>query len=299
MLLEIRSRGEWRQALKESQITPDLIYFHFSIRQAIEDKFPESPVKVFAYPDHGPKKYWFMFKDNVFIDAYCMLAHVPNTPFNAGEFAECLLEFRRRVFGPGGSPERAHTVVGKERLVKLYTMLMKQSPSRCSSSDLCLNLFYMNREQEQLTLRESVSIPDGYEVSEISPYEEAELVNSTWRYAKEGDLEQTVAKLARLPSSCVRHNGDPVAFEMLDPAGFLNHQFVFEDHRRRGLGNAVELLLTQKCIRNKMTPFKTVSKSNRIVLDATAKNRFWTRWEENGQPVTVIFQTWAPESSPS
>ncbi|CAJ0949399.1 unnamed protein product, partial [Mesorhabditis belari] len=298
MLHEIRSRTDWRMALKETQLTPDLIYFHFSIRQEMEAKFPESPIRVFTYPEHGTKKYWFMLKDNLFIDAYCMVAHVPSTSFIADEFIECLREFRLRALGCMGS-ERPHLMIGKEKLVKLYSGLMKKHTSTLVAEDLCLNLFYMTRDQEQLTLQVDPKVPIGYEESEISPYEEAELVNSTWKFAKDGDIEQTATKLARLPSACIRYNGEPVAFEMLDPAGFFNNQFVFEDHRRKGLGTAVELMLAQKCIRNQMTPYKTVYRGNKIVLEHSCKSPLWSRWEENGQPVTVIFQTWTNEANDS
>uniref|UniRef100_A0A1I7W9T8 Glycine N-acyltransferase-like protein n=1 Tax=Heterorhabditis bacteriophora TaxID=37862 RepID=A0A1I7W9T8_HETBA len=63
------------------------------------------------------------------------------------------------------------------------------------------------------------------------------------------DLTLSDAKLARLPSACIRREGKPVAFEMVDPAGFFNNQFVFEEHRRKGLGTAVETWLSHKCIR--------------------------------------------------
>lgn len=61
-------------------------------------------------------------------------------------------------------------------------------------------------------------------------------------------------KLTTFPSSCVRYQGEPVAFEILHPYGQLNHQFVIKEHRRKGLGNIVEQDLARKLIRFSIFP---------------------------------------------
>ncbi|KHJ97509.1 hypothetical protein OESDEN_02513 [Oesophagostomum dentatum] len=269
MLTELTSRESLEGALVETTDDVNTIYFPFSIRGFLEDSFPESPIRVFVYPPRGPRKYWFMIKDNEHIKV--------------------------RAFGALGS-NRAHLVIGKEELVKAYTCLMKNVVCDLEEANLNLELFYMNEKQCRQALNFSQpepSLPDGYYFDEVDPLTEGELVNNTWQHAKEGDLEQTVAKLARLPSACVRYNGEPVAFEMVDPAGFFNNQFVFPEHRRKGLGAAVESKLIQQCVSAGMKPFKTVSRSNRSVLAATYTSSQWTQWKENGRPVVVIFQEWA------
>lgn len=78
---------------------------------------------------------------------------------------------------------------------------------------------------------------------------------------------------------------------MVDPAGFMNNQYVFEQHRRKGLGTAVEVQLAQKCIQNGMVPFKTVDKRNTVALQASTTSPFWTLWrDDQGKAVTVVFQ---------
>ncbi|KHJ88497.1 SCP-like protein [Oesophagostomum dentatum] len=93
-------------------------------------------------------------------------------------------------------------------------------------------------------------LPEGYELGSSDPVNDAELITSCWRHAKEGDTEETRTKLKNLPSSCIRYNGKPVAFEMLSQSGQLNHLFVLEEHRGKALGQIVELDLCQKCRRN-------------------------------------------------
>ncbi|VDK58512.1 unnamed protein product [Cylicostephanus goldi] len=72
---------------------------------------------------------------------------------------------------------------------------------------------------------------------------------------------------------------------MVDPAGFFNNQYVFPEHRRKGLGGAVETRLIQQCVGAGMSPFKTVARSNQSVLSATYSSSQWTHWKENDRPV--------------
>ena len=90
-------------------------------------------------------------------------------------------------------------------------------------------------------------LPAGYRICDVRPEEEAELVNSLWPHAQDGEREQTRygrgrglwgrsqgrgrgfcrAKLERLPSACVRDaaTDEPVGFVMSDPAGRFSLSF--------------------------------------------------------------------------
>ncbi|EYB98256.1 hypothetical protein Y032_0132g1676 [Ancylostoma ceylanicum] len=294
MLAQLTSRESLERAIDETAKDINTIYFPFSIRGFLEESFPESPIRVFVYPVRGPRKYWFMIKDNEHIKPYCMLAQTAGTTLERREFYDCIREFRVRAFGALDS-NRAHLIIGKEELVKAYTCLMRNVVCDLEESNLNLELFYMDEKQCRRALNDSQPesrLPDGYYFDEVDPLIEGDLINNTWQHAKDGDLEQTIAKLVRLPSICVRHKGSPVAFEMVDPAGFLNNQFVFPEHRRKGIGAAVESKLTQRCVSIGMRPFKTVSRSNQSVLAATYTSSQWTHWKENDRPVVMIFQEW-------
>uniref|UniRef100_A0A8R1HRF2 Glycine N-acyltransferase-like protein n=1 Tax=Caenorhabditis japonica TaxID=281687 RepID=A0A8R1HRF2_CAEJA len=290
-LIEITTRENLIRAQAQCSRDISAIYFPFSIHTQLEESFPESPVRVFVYPNLSHPKMFFMFKNNEFIKATLALAQVSGTSMNRIELVELIQEFRTRVFGAQRQP---HLVIAEEHLIKMYSVAMRLSSSNWNNNDLRLSLFYMTEKQKKFALTSSLpNVPQGYYYDDIDPIEEAEIVNSTWKHAGAGDLEQTMAKLIRLPSSCVRYNGKPVAFEMIDPAGFFNNQYVFEDHRRKGLGNAVEMDLIHKCLQTGISPFKTVAKDNKIVLDASIASKFWTMWtDEEGNAKTVVFQTW-------
>ncbi|CAD6185032.1 unnamed protein product [Caenorhabditis auriculariae] len=291
-LVEVTTRENFLRAQNITARFLDTIYFPFSIQTHLEGSFPESPIRLFCYPSLSAPKYFFMYKDNVYIKPYLMMAQIPGTNMDRLELVDCIREFRRRVFG---ATRRPHLVVGKDLLIKMYNVVMRIESCHWEAKDLLLSLFFMTESQRKASLKVALpNLPAGYYFDEIEPADEAELVNSTWKHAGPGDLEQTLAKLSRLPSSCVRYRGTPVAFEMMDPSGFFNNQYVFEDHRRKGLGNAVEIDLIQKSIKCGMNPFKTVSRDNKIVLDASVASPLWTQWKcEEGKPVTINFQEWS------
>ncbi|EFO98244.1 hypothetical protein GCK72_025573 [Caenorhabditis remanei] len=290
-LIEITTRENLRRAQAQCSRHISAIYFPFSIHTQLEESFPESPVRVFVYPNISHPKMFFMFKNNEYIKPTLALAQVSGTSMNRLELIDLLHEFRTRVFGAKRQP---HLVIAEEHLIKMYGVAMRMSSTDWTNNDLRLSLFYMTETQKNLALTTPLpNVPKGYYYDEIEPTEEAEIVNNTWKHAGAGDLEQTMAKLLRLPSSCIRFNGKPVAFEMIDPAGFFNNQYVFEDHRRKGLGNAVEMDLIHKTLSLGFSPFKTVAKDNKIVLDASVANKLWTMWsDEDGNAKTVVFQTW-------
>ena len=57
-------------------------------------------------------------------------------------------------------------------------------------------------------------------------------------------------KLQRMPSAAIKSSsGKLVAHVMVDPAGFINHHFVSEVHRREGLGTVIEIKIAQRCVK--------------------------------------------------
>uniref|UniRef100_A0A914CK57 Glycine N-acyltransferase-like protein n=1 Tax=Acrobeloides nanus TaxID=290746 RepID=A0A914CK57_9BILA len=92
-----------------------------------------------------------------------------------------------------------------------------------------------------------------------------------------------------MPYSLVRDSsGSPVAYEMIDSSSMFTHQYVQPDHRGKGLGNAVERDLAQKCIRQDMTPFKAVETYNTEVLTASDRSPYWIRWDYDGKPINHV-----------
>lgn len=62
------------------------------------------------------------------------------------------------------------------------------------------------------------------------------------------------AKLKNLPSACIRYKDEPVVFEMSDHCGPMNHLYTLKDHRKKGLGTALENALAQRLIEYAFRP---------------------------------------------
>ncbi|EYC11723.1 hypothetical protein Y032_0050g2064 [Ancylostoma ceylanicum] len=77
---------------------------------------------------------------------------------------------------------------------------------------------------------------------------------------------------------------------MIDPLGFVNHLFVLEQHRRKGLGNIIELDLAKKVIRNGFKVYKCVELYNTAVLAGSDRSPFWTTAKNNdGSDAIYVF----------
>ncbi|ETN73692.1 hypothetical protein NECAME_00781 [Necator americanus] len=128
------------------------------------------------------------------------------------------------------------------------------------------------------------------QVWSADPLKDSETITSHWRHAKKGDIEETRTKLTCLPSSCIRYQGKPVAFEMMSQSGSLNHLFVVEEHRRKGLGQIVELDLSQKAIRFGLKVCKYVEPFNKSLIDSTTRSPYWTRAkQDNGDDLINVY----------
>ncbi|KAK6049570.1 hypothetical protein COOONC_12925 [Cooperia oncophora] len=133
-------------------------------------------------------------------------------------------------------------------------------------------------------------LPNGYEIGSADPECDAEVVTKTWIHAGPNEEEQTRAKLKHFPSSCVRYDGKAVGFEMIDPIGVLNHLFVLEPHRNKGLGNIIELDLARKMIRKGLKVSKCVELYNTAVLSGSARSPYWTTATDvNGEDIIYVF----------
>ncbi|KAK6043312.1 hypothetical protein COOONC_19183 [Cooperia oncophora] len=171
--------------------------------------------------------------------------------------------------------------------------------------------FYMTPEQmETVQNLPPPDLPNGYEIGSADPECDAEVVTKTWIHAGPNEEEQTRsgrflqwlgvyrvpesiifrAKLKHFPSSCVRYDGKAVGFEMIDPIGVLNHLFVLEPHRNKGLGNIIELDLARKMIRKGLKVSKCVELYNTAVLSGSARSPYWTTATDvNGEDIIYVF----------
>ncbi|RCN32520.1 hypothetical protein ANCCAN_21677 [Ancylostoma caninum] len=107
----------------------------------------------------------------------------------------------------------------------------------------------MTDEQINKLMQKKLKVPEGYTIGTPNLDKEAHCMTGTWRYGADGGIELTREKIRRFPSVCVRKDGQMVGFYMLESLGWLNHHFVFEEHRGKGLGTLLELAHSQNCVR--------------------------------------------------
>ncbi|KAE9550075.1 hypothetical protein FO519_006707 [Halicephalobus sp. NKZ332] len=178
-----------------------------------------------------------------------------------------------------------------EMFVEWYNKRFPDSSLELSS---CF-YYYMTEDQMTRLLEETkdgIPLPEGYCWGEANPEKDARILFETWKHSGPGDYEAMKAKVRNLPSSMIRVSGtgEPAAFELTDPTGYLNHLFTQPLHRVKGLGTAVEKGLCVKLIKRGMIPFKEVGIHNENAVKATNKSPYWTRWEDSeGKPILMTF----------
>ncbi|XGW20879.1 hypothetical protein V3C99_004113 [Haemonchus contortus] len=252
-----------------------------SIEFELEKSFPKTKLSLYAYQSSDFILLFGYKKNQITIDSILL--------YRCGEFeAEAFNDSIAELFNLLSLPKGV-LFIGEERLTKMVSeYYVKQS---FLARAYPTKLFYMTHEQEDVVRNLPLpDLPDGYELGSADPDSDAEVITKTWIHSGQNEEEQTTAKLRCFPSSCVRYNGTPVGFEMVDHIGVLNHLFVFEAHRSRGLGNIIELDLARKMIRKGLKVSKCVELFNTAVLSGSARSPYWTTAvDANGEDVIFVF----------
>ncbi|KAE9549111.1 hypothetical protein FO519_007672 [Halicephalobus sp. NKZ332] len=154
--------------------------------------------------------------------------------------------------------------------------------------------YYMTEDQKKKLLdftKNGLPLAGGYVFDKVDPEKDGEGINNTWTHAKPEDLEITKYKLIHFSHSLIRleSTGEAVSYEMSD-SGYIHHLYTMPEHRRKGLGDAVEKDICTNIIKTGYTPFKAVELFNKAVLASTDRSEFWTKvCFEDGNPVSYYF----------
>uniref|UniRef100_A0A1I7YSJ6 Glycine N-acyltransferase-like protein n=1 Tax=Steinernema glaseri TaxID=37863 RepID=A0A1I7YSJ6_9BILA len=159
----------------------------------------------------------------------------------------------------------------------------KRKPNPCSC-------FLMTAKQQEKVMELSISLPEGYRFDAPDIEKDGQIITDTWIHSGPNEIAQTIMKLKYHPSALVRQGDDAVGFEMANFFGAQNHLYVLEGHRQKGLGRAVELKMSQECIKAGMVPFKFIEHWNANVLERAKKDTMWTeKVDSNGNPMIYQF----------
>ncbi|KAL6729242.1 hypothetical protein Aduo_000316 [Ancylostoma duodenale] len=280
LLTHHKDDDELRAIMHKYESDPIFYPIWHSIRFELEQAFPNTKLTLYSCQT-GNSELFIAFKKNRITDDFFVL--YCNGDLDAERFNEALSELCQ--LHPW---EKSTLFMGEERITKAAsTYFAENAPSQKITPYPC-KMYYMNREQMN-SVRELKlpNLPPGYELGSADPEKDAKVITRTWRHARQNEAEQTRAKLSCFPSSCVRYKDVPAGFEMIDPLGLLNHLFVLEQHRKKGIGNIVELDLAKKVIHSGFKVYKCVELYNTAVLAGSDRSAFWSTARNNDGSDTI------------
>ncbi|RCN53227.1 hypothetical protein ANCCAN_00786 [Ancylostoma caninum] len=281
-----RDPDDLRQIQLSFSGNPKFLFLYHSIKFELERLYPSSTFKLYSCIS-GKATYWFGLKSYSHLKVNDVLVAYEGE-FDSARYAEAFAKYAdvNDVF------ITPLLVVGEMILVEEVVKYVQGHLTGFFGHKHPTKLFYMTEAQmEAVKNLELPPLPDGYKLGSSDPTTDSEFITSHWRHAKQGDVEETRlfplvvrgyssrrrAKLTCFPSSCIRYEGKPVAFEMMSQSGSLNHLFVLEQHRRKGLGQIVELDLAKKAIRLGLKVNKNIELFNESLIDSTSRSPFWTK----------------------
>ncbi|CAJ0592450.1 unnamed protein product [Cylicocyclus nassatus] len=274
---------ELKEFMNKYDKNPFFHPFWHAIKFTLEGVFPTIELSLYSY-EMGTFELLIAYNKNKLTDDYIML--FCDGELNGEHFKRAMAEFfRLRPL------DKRIVVVGEERIANMLSTYITENASPFRIVLYPCRMFYMNESQMEAVRELKVpELPHGYELGSADPDKDAEIITKTWRHARANEMPQTKAKLTNLPSSCVRYEGEPVGFEMMDAAGLLNHLFVLEEHRRKGLGTIIELDLAKKIINNGCKVYKCVELYNKSVLTGSERSPYWSSIKDDaGNDVLVVF----------
>ncbi|XGW19577.1 hypothetical protein V3C99_003432 [Haemonchus contortus] len=277
------SKDALGKALERLSTNPRHLLFYHPVKFELRRTFPFTKLHLYSHQTNDTT-YW--------------LAHIKNkygkdTPiftydgvYNESDFLRAFDAFQNRhdLFG-----KSYPIIVAEDKITNAIFSQMSSMDHDIIKHNYACHLFYMTDEQQKLVMQERLQVPEGYTIGTPNLDEEAHCMTGAWQYGADSEFELTREKIRRLPSVCVRKDGQMVGFYGIEALGWLNHQFVFQEHRHKGLGTLLELAHAQNCIRAGLKVCKLVETHNLSTFEATKRSKFWTLVQEDGKDVIIDY----------
>uniref|UniRef100_A0AC34QUZ5 Glycine N-acyltransferase-like protein n=1 Tax=Panagrolaimus sp. JU765 TaxID=591449 RepID=A0AC34QUZ5_9BILA len=295
MLLENLTNEDLDRAIAETTNYPAFLTLHFCLQNQRCGLFPEVKWRSFWMKNELGQRIDFSSRSYTFpgFRNFLLIASDLNVKFDKNELFGAFDKLNaeiKELFDVEGP-----VVVCFEPIASVFSEWHQNNfPDFYLKPHPCL-FYYMTQKQQQKLLMDcgdDIKLPDGYYWDGADAEKDAQLLFETWIHSCPGDLEGMKAKIRNLPSAMIRvaDSGKPAAFEVTDACGFLNHLYTMPEHRRKGLGTAVEMEICRKLIEAGMTPNKDVETWNSHVIATSEKSPYWTCWkDDSGNPVHVLF----------
>lgn len=264
--------------------SPHMIPIYNTVRIHRIKRYPTSKFRIFGYP-FTESKLWFLLGDDPFRVKFLLIWSLPWLNNKKDEFLDAINQFTKLVELP-----KEILIINPNYLSDKISIYIKSKTSYTENM-YPTYMYYMNEKQQEVVLKEKLSLPSSdYHYNVDKPEEDALIINDTWQYADKGDCRCFAEKLRMLPNVIIRHQGEPVAYEIFNINGIFHHHFVHEKHRRQGLGKHIELRLSQKIIQEGFWPCKTVEPKNELVVAWSNRSSYWNRYDdEYGNPIIINF----------
>uniref|UniRef100_A0AC35TT56 Glycine N-acyltransferase-like protein n=1 Tax=Rhabditophanes sp. KR3021 TaxID=114890 RepID=A0AC35TT56_9BILA len=290
MVVQIVPNEELPQYLVELANKKELLIIYHSVDSELKNLFPDCK-HYFFKGIHGEGVIHFVFRIQRFVIPFVLISTTENVQISSQDLNNIFQEVFERIHSLHSF--KSTLVLGPSYITKLYNRWKADYLCHDVEQEWPTCLYYMTQDQIQLTVDSDITLPSEYHLSNDISNEEALFINNTWKNAKEGDAEQSAAKLKYLPFGCAKTVDNKLAsYVMTDPAGFLTHLYTVEEHRYKGLGTAVELEACKKMIVLNRIPFKQIEHYNVLSLKSADNSPYWTRLNyESGEAVTFLFIT--------
>lgn len=302
LLREHTTESELKDAVQSTRGFPELLFTHFRLINHLKKALPDSVLRVFSYPYENPI-YWFTIEIS---DAYNERPRInigqssakhDTTVFLTAlkmfleEIKPMVLHHSLLIQAEGHLMNDLSTIF--EQVYEKYFIVNKKYRRETT-------VFYSSEDQRHWLATEGGSeLPYGYSLGTVNPKEDSETLATNWATeVKEGPSAEYLKQLmSSMPSSCITKLNEETnevegktAFVLQSQYGDMAFHFTTEEHRRRGLGRAVEIDLAKRIAKNGEIPFKAVSNYNDEIVRRSEDAPYWTVWTRGGAPVQLVLQ---------
>ncbi|VDO23218.1 unnamed protein product, partial [Haemonchus placei] len=243
------SKDALGKALERLSTNPRHLLFYHPVKFELRRTFPFTKLHLYSHQTNDTT-YWLINSCSFFRDTPIFTY---DGVYNENDFLRAFDAFQNRhdLFG-----KSYPIIVAEDKITNAIFSQMSSMDHDIIKHNYACHLFYMTDEQQKLVMQERLQVPEGYTIG--------------------------TEKIRRLPSVCVRKDGHMVGFYGIEALGWLNHQFVFQEHRHKGLGTLLELAHAQNFC-------KLVETHNLSTFEATKRSKFWTLVQEDGKDVIIDY----------
>ncbi|KAE9549266.1 hypothetical protein FO519_007516 [Halicephalobus sp. NKZ332] len=295
MLRENLTSEDLDVAISETIKIPSFLNVHLSLKFQKSGGFPEASWRSFWFKNEEGKRVDFIVRKFLPLEGqyFLFVCSEPDIRLDKLQVFEAFDKLHKETDDMFDT--KVPVIICFSPILELFSEWFQKTFADWYLGYIPCFYYYMTKNQMDHLLEDTkngIHLPEGYYWDEADPERDIQTIFETWRYSRPADYEIMKAKIRNLPSSMIRVSGtgEPAAFELTDPCGYLNHLFTQPSHRLKGLGTATEKGICVKLIKGGMVPFKVVGTGNTNVVRSTDKNPYWTRWEDSeGKPILVTF----------